>query len=73
MSYTVEIMQKNILPLPDSLCAELGFQSGDILIFKINKTRSEIILQKHDDQSLSDEQIFDAGNLARVIPFQPDE
>lgn len=73
MSYTVEIIQNNILPLPDALCDELGFQIGDILIFKINKTRSEIILEKHDDQSLSDEQIIDAGNLARVLPFQPDE
>lgn len=67
MNYTVEISNDNLIPLPDGLCAELGFEVGDILICVMDKERSEISMIKHIDQKLSDEQILAAGNLTRVI------
>ncbi|GHG77507.1 hypothetical protein GCM10010919_33220 [Alishewanella longhuensis] len=67
MSYTVKIIQGNLLPLPDTLCAELGFAVGDILVCERDKDCSAIRMQKHADQTLTDEQIASAGNLSRVI------
>lgn len=67
MNYTVEITNNNLIPVPDALCAELGFAVGDILKCVMDKDRSEISMVKHIDQTLSDEQILAAGNLTRVI------
>lgn len=73
MSYTVEIIKSNLLPLPDMLCAELGFAVGDILFCELDKERSEIRMVKHCDQTLTDEQIIASGNLTRVVSFVPYE
>ena len=42
MSYSVEIINNNLLPLPDELCTELGFSVGDILVCEMNKDLSLI-------------------------------
>jgi hypothetical protein len=73
MSYSVEFINNNLLPLPDELCTELGFSVGDILVCEMNKDRSEMRMVKHTDQTLTDEQILAAGNLTRVINTMPDE
>ena len=73
MSYSVEIINNNLQPLPDELCTELGFSVGDILVCEMNKDRSEMRMVKHTDQTLTDEQILAAGNLTRVINTMPDE
>ena len=73
MSYSVEIINNNLLPLPDELCTELSFAVGDILVCEMNKDRSEMRMVKHTDQTLTDEQILAAGNLTRVINTMPDE
>jgi len=73
MSYTVEITTEDgFLPLPDRLCSELGFNVGDVLICELAADRSELIMKKHMDQSLNDTQIASAGNLTRVISYEPD-
>ena len=73
MSYSVEIINNNLLPLPDELCTELSFAVGDILACEMNKDRTEMRMVKHTDQTLTDEQILAAGNLTRVINIAPDE
>lgn len=73
MSYTIEILKDNVLPLPDSLCLELGFAVGDILICEMDKDRSEMKMTKHTEQTLTDEQISSAGNLTRVISLSTEE
>ncbi len=73
MSYSVEIINNNLLSLPDALCAELGFSVGDILVCEMDKGRSEMRMVKHTDQTLTDEEILAAGNLTRVINITPDE
>ncbi len=73
MSYSVEIINNNLLPLPDELCTELGFALGDILVCEMDKDRSEMRMVKHTDQKLTDEQNLAAGNLTRVIDITPDE
>ena len=70
MSYTVEITKDNLIPVPDALCAELGFAVGDILVCVVDKERSEISMVKHSDQTLTDEQILAAGNLTRVVSLE---
>lgn len=73
MSYNVEIMKNNLLPLPDALCAELGFAVGDILVCGLDKVHSEMRMVKHSDQTLTDQEIVKAGNLTRVINLSSDE
>jgi len=73
MSYTVKMLKDNILPLPDALCSELGFAVGDILICEMDKSRSEMRMVKHADQTVTDEQIAAAGNLTRVISLSSGE
>jgi hypothetical protein len=67
MSYNVKITKGNLIPVPDKLCAELGFAVGDVLVCVMDKDRSEVRMTKHPDQTLTDEQISAAGNLARVV------
>ena len=73
MSYTVEIIKDNFIPVPDALCAELGFAVGDILVCVMDKDRSEISMTKYSDQTLTDEQISAAGNLTRVVSLEAAE
>ena len=73
MTYTIEILQGNFLPLPDELCNELGFAVGDILFCVQDKERSKISMTKHSDQTLTDEQISAAGNLTRVVNLESAE
>jgi hypothetical protein len=73
MNYNVNILKDNVLPLPDTLCSELGFAVGDILICEMDKSRSQISMSKHTDQTLTDEQILVAGNLTRVISISTKE
>lgn len=73
MSYTVEIIKSNLLPLPDMLCAELGFAVGDVLVCEMDEDRLEMRMVKHSDQTLTDEKILAAGNLTRVVSFVPYE
>ncbi|WP_445426029.1 hypothetical protein [Alishewanella sp. HL-SH06] len=70
MSYTVEITKDNLIPIPDTLCAELGFTVGDILVCAMDKDRAEISMKKHSDQTLTDEQISAAGNLTRLVSLE---
>ncbi len=70
MSYVVEIMEGNLIPIPDILCAELGIADGDILVCVADKNSEQITLTKHSDQTLTDEQISAAGNLTRVLSLE---
>lgn len=70
MSYTVEITKDNLIPIPDTLCVELGFAVGDVLVCVMDKNRSEISMSKHSDQTLTDDQISAAGNLTRVVSLE---
>lgn len=70
MSYQITLVEKNLLPLPDKLCAELGINVGDILIFEIADDRTALVARKHTDQTLNDEQLASARNLARVVSYK---
>uniref|UniRef100_UPI004047D2EC hypothetical protein n=1 Tax=Rheinheimera sp. TaxID=1869214 RepID=UPI004047D2EC len=69
MSYKISIVENNLLPLPDKLCMELGINLGDILIFEIADIATALVAKKHTDQTLDDDQLASAGNLARVVSF----
>ncbi|MDP5130084.1 MAG: hypothetical protein NWQ54_04335 [Paraglaciecola sp.] len=73
MNYNVKIIKNNIIPVPDALCAELGFSVGDILVCVMDKDRSEISMTKHSDQALTDEQISAVRNLTRVVSLEAAE
>lgn len=73
MSYTVEITKDNLIPIPDTLCVELGFAVGDVLVCVIDKDRSEIRMTKYSKQTLTDDQISAAGNLTRVVSIEAAE
>ena len=73
MSYTIETLKGNVIPLPDSLCLELGFAVWDILICEMDKGRSEMKMTKYADQSLTNEQISVARNLTRIISVSSGE
>uniref|UniRef100_UPI00404876EE AbrB/MazE/SpoVT family DNA-binding domain-containing protein n=1 Tax=Rheinheimera sp. TaxID=1869214 RepID=UPI00404876EE len=70
MSYQITLVENNLLPLPDKLCAELGINVGDILIFEIADDRTALLAKKHTEQTLDDEQIASARNLARVVSYK---
>lgn len=70
MSYQITLVENNLLPLPDKLCAELGIKVGDILIFEIADERTALVARKHSDQTLDDEQLASVRNLARVISYK---
>lgn len=54
------------IPLPDELCHDSNLCIGDILLCTVTKDNNSIILEKYEDQTLSDEQIEGHGSLARV-------
>lgn len=73
MKYIVMLTEHNLLPVPSQLISELGWELEDILILKVNETRTEIKIEKHIDQTLTDSQILQAGNLTRLIEPNPNE
>lgn len=73
MNHTLTLIENNVLPLPEPLVTELGWTVGDILIFKRNENGLGISIEKHADQTLSDEQISRADNLGRVFELKTDE
>lgn len=73
MKYQVERGSNNEIPLPDDLCRELNFVVGDILLCEKLDNTAAIVLSKHIEQSLSDDEIESAGNLARVIPLYTED
>ena len=70
MSYKVTVVENNLLPLTDKLCAELGIKVGDIVIFEIADNRTTLVAKKHKIQTLDDEQLASAQNLARVVSYK---
>lgn len=72
MSFKVRIGDNGQIPLPDKLCKELGFEIGNILICVKDQSSSTIIMKKHTDQTLSNDQLELTGNLLRVISYNPD-
>ena len=73
MSYKVKLCKNRQIPLPDSICRELGFNIGDILICESVENSSKIVLKKHIDQTLNDVAVASAGNLTRIIQYTPDD
>lgn len=69
MGNRVIIGKNNEVVLPDNLCNDLEIKIGDILIFESAADSSATIMSKHCDQTLSDDEIAAAENLARVVPF----
>ncbi|CAM5196375.1 hypothetical protein [Alishewanella longhuensis] len=69
MSYRVSLGHHNEVQLPDALCQELGIEIGDIMVFGAHPDYESLIVTKHSDQALTDDEIMAAGNLARVIPY----
>tara|TARA_A200000159_G_scaffold159771_1_gene178869 strand:- start:3625 stop:3876 length:252 start_codon:yes stop_codon:yes gene_type:complete len=72
MSYQYIVSKNGEIPLPDNMCDELMLKLGDILTCEVTKNKS-LTLQKHTDQTLSDAQLKVAGNLTRIIEFNPDD
>mgnify|MGYP005847338339 CR=1 FL=1 len=72
MSYQAIIGKNNEVALPDKLCSDLEIKIGDILIFEAAVNSSAITMSKHCDQTLSDDDVASAGNLARVFPYDPE-
>lgn len=69
MSYTVKLGKNAEVPLPDSICKELGIAVGDILICEKMSDHSSISMVKHSNQALSDDEVAAAGNLTRVFSY----
>ncbi|WP_156803870.1 hypothetical protein [Alishewanella aestuarii] len=69
MSYRVKIGRHNEVELPDTLCQELGVKIGDIMVFEASPDSQALTITKHNDQTLTDDQIAAARNLSRIIPY----
>jgi len=67
MSYISTIGSGFELKLHDDICEQLNIHVGDILIFEVSETKQSIFAKKHNNQSLSDEEISKTNNLSRVI------
>ena len=70
MNYRCQINDEGLIPLPDMICNDLGIQVGDVLICEAANNPSKLVLKKHADQTLTDDEIALAGNLSRVIPLK---
>ena len=70
MNYRCQISDERLIPLPDVICSDLGIQVGDVLICEAADNASKLVLRKHADQTLTDDEIALAGNLTRVIPLE---
>ncbi|GGW57710.1 hypothetical protein [Alishewanella tabrizica] len=68
MSYRVKIGRHNEVELPDALCQALGVKIGDIMVFEASPDSQALTVTKHNDQTLTDDQIAAAKNLSRIIP-----
>lgn len=69
VGYQINVGKNNEIALPDELCNKMQVTIGDILIFESAVDSSAITMGKHCDQTLSDEDIAVAGNLARIFPY----
>jgi hypothetical protein len=67
MSYISTIGPNYELELHDDICEQLNIHVGDILSFEVSETKHAILAKKHNNQSLTDEEISKANNLARVV------
>lgn len=72
MNYQVKVGKDHEISLPDNICKDLEITIGDILICEASADRSSILMRKHCNQKLSDDEIASAGNLTRVIPYSPE-
>lgn len=72
MGYQVKIGKNNEVALPNELCYKLEIDVGDIVIFESAVDSPAITISKHCDQTLSDDDVAAAGNLARVFPCVPE-
>ncbi|WP_300927592.1 hypothetical protein [Rheinheimera sp. 1928-s] len=70
VGYLIDIRKNNEILLPDEICNELEINVGDILMCEAAVDSSAIIMSKHCNQALSDDEITAAGNLTRVILLQ---
>lgn len=64
--YTTFIGDNYEIALPDTHWENTGIELGDIVRFTIEK-KGQVSIRKHEVQDLTDEEISEAGNLARVI------
>ena len=69
MSYQITIGKNNEIALPDDLCDEIQVKVGDILICEATMAPPALTMKKHCDQTLSDDDIAAAGNLARIFAY----
>lgn len=60
------IGNNNEIALPDEFCEELNIEIGDILLCERVAGKDALSLRKFSNQSLSDEEVQQAGNLTRV-------
>ncbi len=70
MNYRCQINHEGLITLPDMICNDLGIEVGDVLICEAADNASKLVLRKHTDQTLTDDEIALAGNLTRVIPLK---
>ena len=70
MNFTTTIGENHEIELPEQICQQLSINTGCILEFKTIKEAKSIEIKKHEDQSLTDEEIEKAGNLSRVFPLK---
>lgn len=73
MSFRVTLGRHNEVPLPDALCQALGLKIGDIIVFAASPDSQALTVTKHNDQTLTDDQIAAARNLSRIIPLSIEE
>jgi len=69
MGYQFKVGKNHEILLPDDICDQLDIKIGEILICEVSENSSSISMKKHSDQALSDDEIFSAGNLTRVISY----
>ena len=67
--YRMTIGNQCELPLPNEYCTKLGIDIGDILAFSTTENGG-LSIEKHSDQTLSDDEIHHSGYLSRVIELE---
>ena len=67
MSYSCSVGANGEITLDDQLCDQLNIEVGDILIFEKLPHRNVLTAHKHENQSLSDEEVNSSNNLSRVF------
>jgi hypothetical protein len=71
MGYQFKIGKNSEIPLPEEFCKGLDIKIGDILICEIIRNTHSLSLKKHCNQALTDDDIAVAGDLTRVVPYDP--